>query len=211
MMNSMPSYNEFLHMLRLKITCIPTIWRWLIYLGYKYDENQRNYYADGHKREDIVQDRNEIFLVDYFSVKCHCYRWVQLQDTNAILLETSDTTFPRNCSYNYSTENRTTILLREYQVDMQPTLENYVVDNCKQYNFSERMNKNTRPLILVGQDENTYHQFVFSKKHWKVPSILNIILPKGEGKILMIFLFSKSGVWTRSWFLFVSWYLFWNQ
>ena len=69
---------------------------------------------------------------------------------------------------------------------MQPTLENYVVDNCKQYNFSERMNKNTRPLILVGQDENTYHQFVFSKKHWKVPSILNIILPKGEGKILMI-------------------------
>ena len=40
--------------------------------------------------------------------------------------------------------------------------------------------------MLVGQDESTYHQYVFSSKHWKGPTGLNFILPKSSGEILMI-------------------------
>ena len=40
--------------------------------------------------------------------------------------------------------------------------------------------------MLIGQDESTYHQYIFSKKHWKGPTGLNFILPKGEGEILMV-------------------------
>ena len=40
--------------------------------------------------------------------------------------------------------------------------------------------------MLIGQDESTYHQFVFSSKQWKGPSGRNFILPKGDGEILMI-------------------------
>ena len=52
---------------------------------------------------------------------------------------------------------------------------------------------NNRPLLLIGQDESSYHQFVFSKKQWKGPGGHNFILPKGLGETLMI-----SGFWSRT-------------
>ena len=51
MMNSMPNYNKFLHILRLKGIYIYDM-EVVDFLGYKYDENKRIYYADGHERED---------------------------------------------------------------------------------------------------------------------------------------------------------------
>ena len=52
--------------------------------------------------------------------------------------------------------------------------------------MSIRREKNKRPLMLVGHEESTYHQLIFSKKHWKGPSSRNFILPKGVGEILML-------------------------
>ena len=52
--------------------------------------------------------------------------------------------------------------------------------------MSVRFDKTKKPLMLIGQDESTYHQYIFSKKHWKGPTGLNFILPKGEGEILMV-------------------------
>ena len=52
--------------------------------------------------------------------------------------------------------------------------------------MSVRKQTNIRPLMLIGQDESTYHQYVFSNKHWKGPTGLNFILPKSSGDILMI-------------------------
>jgi len=45
---------------------------------------------------------------------------------------------------------------------------------------------NDRPLLLIGQDDSSYHQFVFSKKQWKGPGGHNFILPKGLVETLMI-------------------------
>ena len=40
--------------------------------------------------------------------------------------------------------------------------------------------------MVIGQDESTYHRYVFSSKHWKGPTYLNCILPKSSCKILII-------------------------
>ena len=32
------------------------IWRWLTFLGYKYDKNKRRYYTDEYEREDVKID-----------------------------------------------------------------------------------------------------------------------------------------------------------
>ena len=40
--HNMPTYDELLHMLDLKSICISTVWRWMVYLGYQYDENNRS-------------------------------------------------------------------------------------------------------------------------------------------------------------------------
>ena len=48
------------------------------------------------------------------------------------------------------------------------------------------ISKDTKYVILVGQDGSTYHQYIFSKKGWKGPEGHTFILPKGEGEVLMI-------------------------
>ena len=38
---------------------------------------------------------------------------------------------------------------------------------------------------MVGQDESTFHQFIFSKKQWKGPNGKAFLMPKSEGEIYM--------------------------
>ena len=49
-----------------------------------------------------------------------------------------------------------------------------------------RMDRNKKPIMIVGQDESTYHQFFFSKKQWKGPKGRQMIMPKGDGEMLMV-------------------------
>jgi hypothetical protein len=37
--------------------------------------------------------------------------------------------------------------------------------------------------MLVGQDETTFHQFIFPKKQWKGPNGKAFLMPKSEGEI----------------------------
>ena len=83
----MPTYNEILSMCDLKTISIPCIWKWLLHLGYKYSENKRCYYTDGHEREDVVNDRENRFLIDYFKMERRCYRWVQITTEESKELE----------------------------------------------------------------------------------------------------------------------------
>ena len=56
-------------------------------MEYKYDENRRCYYTDGHEREDVVKDRNKCFLVEYFKLEQRAHPWVQLTEEKANELE----------------------------------------------------------------------------------------------------------------------------
>ena len=38
-------------------------------LGYHYDKNKLCYYTNDHKREDVILDREERFLGDYFKLE----------------------------------------------------------------------------------------------------------------------------------------------
>ena len=52
--------------------------------------------------------------------------------------------------------------------------------------MSVRKNVNDRPIIAIGQDESTFHQFTFAKKHWKGPRGENLLLPKSSGEMFMV-------------------------
>jgi hypothetical protein len=183
----LPSYEELLQMLDLKRVCPNTAWRWLQLMGYKYDENRRCYYTDGHEREDVVEDRNKRFLVQYFKLERRAHRWVQLTEEKAIELEESLTKPPlqKNVAYNYATPEG--VSMREYHLDTHKVFYDYVTANNKQYggDLSVRLRVGERPVMLVGQDESTFHQFVFSKKQWKGPNGKAFLMPKSEGEIYM--------------------------
>ena len=105
-----------------------------------------------------------------------------------IELELQDPNFPRNCYCKYTYDRgATAVSFRNYHIDMHPCLAEFVEDAYKLYggNLSVKFDK-TKRLMSIGQDESTYHQFIFSKKYWKVPTGLNFISPKGEGGILII-------------------------
>ncbi len=79
----LPKYKELLQMLDLKWVCPSTAWRWLQLMGYKYDENRRCYYTDGHEQQDAVDDRNKWFLVQNFKHEHRAHCWLQLTKEKA--------------------------------------------------------------------------------------------------------------------------------
>jgi hypothetical protein len=62
--------------------------------------------------------------------------------------------------------------MREYHVDMHKTFCDYMSHGNKKYggDLSGRLPVGVRPVLMVGQDESTFHQFIFSKKQWKGPN-----------------------------------------
>ena len=59
--------------------------------------------------------------------------------------------------------------IREYHIDTHPHLQNYIAEPCKIFggNLSVRKKIDQRPVIIVGQDESTFHQYIFLKRRWK--------------------------------------------
>ena len=80
---------------------------------------------------------------------------------------------------------------REYHVDTHSKLEEYVEPCNVEYggDLSAMIPKGTNTVMLVGQDESTYHRYIFSKKGWKGPTGHNFVLPKWVGEVLMISIF----------------------
>ena len=54
------------------------------------------------------------------------------------------------------------------------------------YKCSIRKPPDQRPVILIGQDESTFHQYIFSNRNWVNNKGSSPILPKGFGDMLMI-------------------------
>ena len=178
-------YDMILHALQLQNISYSTVWRWLSHIGYKYDINNKSYYTDGHERADVVDDRNNRFLIHYYKYEQQCYRWIQITETEAVQFEKEDDNFPKNCYFEYVKEE---ITWREYHVDTNVGLLRFLDADGRRYggNLSVRATVGSKPLMLIGQDESTFYQLVFAKKQWKGPKGKNFIQPKGVGEILML-------------------------
>ena len=101
----MPSYSKLLETLNISTISFSTVFCWLKQLGYRYDENKRCYYTNGHGRNDVIQDREDRFLGDYFHLERKCHRWVQLPENIAQNLESIHSNFPKNSYYGYSVDD----------------------------------------------------------------------------------------------------------
>ncbi len=77
--------------------------------------------------------------------------------------------------------------MREYHVDTHKAFCDFVSDNNKKFggNLSVRLPAGVHPVLMIGQDESTFHQNIFSKKQWKGPNGKAFLMPKSEGEIYM--------------------------
>ena len=177
-----PTYSEFLSILHLKSVSLNTVHRWMLYLGYEYSETKKTYYTDGHERADVIEDRDFRFLNRYFEYELRCHRWVHIKRTDAVLLGKDNPSFAVDACYRFKIDD---IDYNEYHMDTHICLQ---FDDHKpfDYKISIRKPAHLKPLIIFGQDESTYHQFVFSNKNWKSDTGASQIQPKGLGEILMV-------------------------
>ena len=155
------------------------------YLGLRYSFNKKTYYTDGHEREDVVDDRNNRFLEEYFDLELKTYRWVQVIEATAITLELEHDDFPSKVYYEYSVGDDT---YREYHIDTHNSLVEFILPENVKYggNLSHRLPVGSRPIMILGQDESTFNQLIFSSRYWQGPKGMSFITPKSTGEILMI-------------------------
>ena len=78
----------------------------------------------------------------------------------AIEIEKNNSDFPLRYYLCYELEGGE---IREYHIDKHPVMQELIQPGMHNYGgiFSVRLEEVTRPIMLIGQDESTFHQFIF--------------------------------------------------
>jgi hypothetical protein len=72
--NNNDPIHLFLTAYRPQSFCLATAWRWMQVLGLHYDTTQKNFYVDGHEREDIVANRTAFCKANLTEYEPYCRR-----------------------------------------------------------------------------------------------------------------------------------------
>ena len=180
----------FLRAHRFKNFSFSTSWRWMQLLGFDYDNRRKSYYVDGHKREDVVAHRHS-FCKNYLTMlEPYCRRWIQVPLREAATIKTLDTNIGHHYFDIISNENRV-----EFHVDywrsciveqLKKTSEVTPLHQEIEATTSIQKSVSVRPLMIVGQDESVFSQYLLSSKQWIGPKGQVALLPKSEGDGYML-------------------------
>ena len=171
--------NEF----NIKKLTMPTIHRWMQHLGLKYETRKKCYYVDNHDNPEIVWYRNH-FIDRYFNYELRCYRWycVPVEQKNEMVKKGE--IHPELGYHHFRQEDGKEYV--EYHVDDHYTFQ----EKCNHLPYgghlSVRKAPNCKPLMILGQDEVIFKQFLFSKGVWIMPDGSKSLIPKDDGQGVMI-------------------------
>ena len=133
-----------------------TAWRWMKALGMKYSDRRKNYYVDGHEREDVILSRN-IFVKEYLIGEMRMHRWVQLPLVQAI-----HQGLDIESGYHYISESSETFI--EFHVDANDVAKKFGNGMNFGGNLSVRFPENEKILLSFGHDEVIFNKNAFSNK-----------------------------------------------
>ena len=176
--------QAFLRAHGLQCMSLSTTYRWLRMLGFDRDSRKKSFYVDGHERKDVVDSR-VVFCERYLTtLEPYCRRWVQYPISKCLAIQGLDVKF----GYSYFDIVRNEEVI-EFHVDywnrhgkqgaagqepgIQPTT-------------SIRVSAMARPIMIVGQDESVFAQYLLGGKTWIGPNGQRPLLPKSEGDGYML-------------------------
>ena len=159
--------------------CLDTVHRWMGKMGFRYELRKKSYYVDNHEKTDTVEYRWK-YVQRYLSNERRAYRWLQIPASEVVLNEGSSSIL--NCGYHYKNEQGLDMV--EFHIDDAPMsiINNYPYGG----NLSVLKPPGTKPLFLFGHDESIFKQFTFTTKSWTAPSGERVLIPKDEGRGIMI-------------------------
>ena len=158
---------------------ITTAWRWMRALGMRYDERRKNYYVDGHERDDVVVSR-WIFIRKYLQREIQMHRWVQITEKEMQKLDDNLI----NVGYHYVNPD-TGDSMYEFHVDANKSFQTFSHTTDYGGNLSVRKDPNTKIIFSFGHDEAIFNQYAFSSKCWSGCDGEQPIVPKSEGAGIM--------------------------
>ncbi|KAI2493982.1 hypothetical protein MHU86_20556 [Fragilaria crotonensis] len=171
--------RSFLNAHRLESVGLTTTWRWMRCLGFNYDSRKKSFYVDGHERDDVVANRR-IFCKRYLTeFEPYCKRWVQVSVDEAKAMNLN-LTF--GYLYHDIIGNQDRI---EFHIDYwnQATRKNERTadhDNTDKITPTKsiRVSLQARPLMIVGQDESVFAQYLLGSKTWTGPKRATPVAPE---------------------------------
>ena len=168
---------------------IPTIYRWMRILGFKYESRKRCYYVDGHEKPETKTYRKK-FIVRYFDHEKLMHRWIQMKLTEKEKLEEEEGI---ELAYGHRYKDPISdVAMVEFHVDDHHSFQ----DNMNSStpfggNLSVRRPREKKPVVCFGQDEVILKQYCFTTKAWTSPTGQKAIIPKDEGMGVMISAFAS--------------------
>jgi len=155
---------------------------------------------DGQERDDVVASHS-MFCKRHLTVyEPYCKRWVQLSVNEANSIKGVDIDFgylyhdivsdEKRIQFHVDCWNRIT---RDQQ--QQEQSEEHAHFKEKMPSISIRVSSQARPLMIVGQDESVFAQYLFGSKTWVGPKGQRPLLPKskGDGYVLSAFMSREFG------------------
>jgi hypothetical protein len=178
----------FLRAYGLESMSFTTAWRWMRLLGFSYDTRKKSFYVDGHEREDVVANRTQ-FCTSYLTeLEPYCNRWVRMSISKAMTMTDIDV---EEMGHKYFD-----IISNEECIE-------FHIDYWNRFRGQERIEPTTsirvspmaRPIMIVGQDESVFAQYLLGAKTWIGPKGQRPLLPKseGDGYMLSAFVSRKFG------------------
>ncbi|KAI2499926.1 hypothetical protein MHU86_14547 [Fragilaria crotonensis] len=174
---------------------ISTTWRWLRRLGYRHDNRKKSFFVDGHERPDVVFYCND-FCTNYLSkLEPRTYRWIQVtkRTVKEWKLEKRIANNLASQGYAYQDPNTGDEMV-EFHVDDYEFLHSVANEmgfGAFGGNLSVRKQPGTKPLMIFGQDESVFNQFLLKTRQWVSPDGRRALLPKTDGLSLMLSAFQS--------------------
>ena len=153
----------------------------MVKLGFKFEPRKKIYYVDTHENPENIAYRKK-FITRYFEYELRSHCWYQIsKDEKMEYVKKGE--LDVGSGYEYKDGEKE---MYEYHVDDHPSFQ----ENCNHLPFggmlSVRKPANLKPIMILGQDECIFRQFVFSKGMWTTPDGQKQLLPKDQGQGIML-------------------------
>jgi hypothetical protein len=171
---------------------VTTTWRWLRRLGFHYDNRKKSFFVDGHERPNVVCHRND-FCTNYLTKQePQMHRWIQVPKETVEKWKSENRISGENATgQGHTYQERTSgIDMVEFHIDDYDLLHSIAEEmgiGLFGGNLSVRKPPSLKPLVIFGQDESVFNQFVLKPRQWVGPLGQRPLLPKSNnGMSLML-------------------------
>ena len=178
------SKKQLLKQYGLTKLCIGTIYKWMASFGFKYCTTRKTYYVDGHEKPETVAYRKR-YCNEYLHDELRCHRWIQLSTAEVVAVEKSNKEFIRDSGYEFKYPESGLTMFELHVDDLNNNHEK--LSDAEFGGFlSVRKKECEKPIIMIGQDECIYKQYLLVKKQWILPDGTTAVNPKDEGMGIML-------------------------